>query len=76
MDAITAIKEAAKTCEDRKNIIDIIAQQKLGIKTLETRNSDRLDFHDCGVASIKSALEAALKAGIEIGLSLNKGALR
>jgi hypothetical protein len=59
-----------------KNIIDIIADKKLGIKTVETQNSDRLDFHDLSVASIKDALETAFQAGIEIGLTLNKGALR
>lgn len=76
MDAITAIKDAAKTCEDRKNIIELIALRKLGIRTLETRNSDRLDFHDLSVESIKEALETAMKAGIEIGLTIDKGAMR
>lgn len=27
-------------------ILTLIAQNKLGIETLETRKSDRLDFHD------------------------------
>ena len=76
MNAITAIKDATKTCEDRKNIIELIALRKLGIRTLETRNSDRLDFHDLSVASIKEALETAMRAGIEIGLTLNKGAIQ
>jgi hypothetical protein len=40
-----------------------IAQQHLGIETLETRWSDSLDFHDLGVESIKAALEAAFAAG-------------
>ncbi len=59
-----------------KNIIDIIAEKKLGIKTLKTQNSDRLDFHDLSVASIQDALETAFRAGIEVGLSLNKGERR
>lgn len=46
-----------------QTIIDQIARQHLGIETLETRNSDSLDFHDCGVAGIKAALEAAYRAG-------------
>jgi len=45
-----------------------IAKHYLGIKTLEVRNSDRLDFHDVGVASLKDALEAAYRAGLEQGL--------
>ena len=43
--------------------LDQIAKQTLGLETLETRNSDRLDFHDLNVASIKAALLAAYQAG-------------
>ena len=50
----------------------VIAQKKLGIATLETQNSDRLDFHELSVASIKDALETAFKAGCEVGLNLSK----
>ena len=45
------------------NQIQAIAQRHLNIETLETRNSDSLDFHDVCVASLKDALEAAYKAG-------------
>lgn len=41
-----------------------IAQTELDIETLETRNSDRLDFHEVGVARLKAALEAAFLAGM------------
>ncbi len=44
-----------------------IAQQHLDVETLETRRSDRLDFHDLAVWSIKAALEAAYQAGVEQG---------
>ena len=44
-----------------------IAQTKLRIETLETRGSDRLDFHDVSVESLREALEAAYNAGIEKG---------
>lgn len=40
-----------------------IAREHLSIDTLETRNSDSLDFHDVAVWSIKAALEAAYEAG-------------
>ena len=40
-----------------------IAADLLDIDTLETRNSDGLDFHDVSVASLKAALVAAYEAG-------------
>ena len=33
------------------------------VDTLETRNSDRLDFHEVSVWGIKTALQAAFDAG-------------
>ena len=53
-------------------IFALIAQKHLLIETLETRNSDRLDFHDVSVWGVRSALEAAFKAGIELGASMPK----
>lgn len=47
--------------------IEQIAKQSLGLETLETRNSDRLDFHDLNVASIRAALLAAYQAGQKNG---------
>jgi hypothetical protein len=44
-------------------IITKIAKQHLGIETLEVRHSDRLDFHDCGVAGLRAALKDAFEAG-------------
>ncbi len=44
-----------------------IAQRHLGIETLETRKSDRLDFHDTAVWCLRDALEAAFNAGVEVG---------
>ena len=40
-----------------------IAAKHFGLETLETRNSDGLDFHDVAVWSIRAALEAAFAAG-------------
>lgn len=48
-------------------ILTLIAQKNLGIETLETRKSDRLDFHDVAVWCLRDALEAAFKAGVEAG---------
>ena len=43
--------------------ISQIAQKHLFLDTLETQNSDSLDFHDLAVWQIKEALEAAFRAG-------------
>ena len=53
-------------------IFALIAQKHLFIETLETRHSDRLDFHDVSVWSVRDALEAAFKAGVELGASSPK----
>ena len=50
-----------------EQLLTQIAQQHLDVETLETRRSDRLDFHDLAVWSIKAALEAAYQAGVEQG---------
>ena len=53
-------------------LLTLIAQKHLRIETLETRHSDRLDFHDTAVWCLKDALEAAFKAGVEFGASTPK----
>jgi len=40
-----------------------IAKKHLSFETLETRNSDSLDFHDVAVWSLKEALQEAYEAG-------------
>lgn len=47
--------------------LDHIAQTILGLETLDTHNSDRLDFHDLAVWKIKVALQAAFEAGQQAG---------
>ncbi len=47
--------------------LDHIAQTLLGLETLDTLNSDRLDFHDVAVWNIKAALQAAFEAGQQAG---------
>ena len=41
-----------------------ISQEHLFIDTLETQNSDSLDFHDVSVWGVKEALIAAYQAGL------------
>jgi hypothetical protein len=43
-----------------------------GIETLETRNSDRLDFHDISAAAIRGMLRDAFELGIAAALDNNK----
>jgi hypothetical protein len=53
-------KQADKALE---TLLQQIALDHLFIETLETRNSDRMDFHDVSVWAVKSALLAAYEAG-------------
>lgn len=50
---------------NRDRTLGEIATELLDMETLETRNSDRLDFHELAVWQIKAALEAAFAAGRE-----------
>jgi hypothetical protein len=50
---------------DMQQQLDKIAAKYLGIETLQTRNSDRLDFHNISVASLQDALQQAYKAGAD-----------
>ena len=44
-------------------VLEGIAKKNFNVDTLQTRNSDSLDFHDVAIWSIKSALEEAFLAG-------------
>jgi hypothetical protein len=57
-----------------ETLLTQIAQTHLGVQTLETRNSDSLDFHDVAVWSLREALAAAYKAGAEQGVPTHKAA--
>lgn len=45
-------------------LTDIVKRHFHGLETLETRNSDALDFHDVAVWAIRHALQEAYAAGI------------
>lgn len=49
-----------------------IALDHLFIDTLETRHSDRLDFHEVSVWGIQSALLAAFDAGKQAASTTHK----
>jgi len=59
----TANKTATKAAQQLDKLLAQIALDHLFIETLETRNSDRLDFHDVSVWAVQSALMAAYEAG-------------
>jgi hypothetical protein len=52
-----------RTTAPPEDVLVAIAHEQLGIATLETRNSDSLDFHDVSVWALKEALLAAYQAG-------------
>jgi hypothetical protein len=56
--------------EEAPEPVDFLAIAKkhfFSVDTLETRNRDRLDFHDVSVWGIKAALEEAYEAGVKHG---------
>lgn len=56
-------KDTDMTAKTTKKELENIARSVLGLDTLATQNSDRLDFHEVAVWQIQEALEAAYKAG-------------
>ena len=52
-----------QTNQTLDTLLTQIALDHLFIETLETRHSDRLDFHEVSVWGVKSALMAAYEAG-------------
>lgn len=48
---------------NKKEEFEEIAKKFLHIETLETRNRDSLDFHQCSVWGIENALKAAYELG-------------
>ena len=54
----------ARIAATKISALSAIAKKHLYIPTLETRNSDSLDFYSLGVASVKDALEAAYALGL------------
>ena len=63
----TANKTATRAAQQLEQLLARIALDHLFIETLETRNSDSLDFHDVSVWGVKSALVAAYQAGLAAG---------
>ena len=75
MNTTTKTKPTAKSPaqQRRDEMIAVLANKHLGLETLETRNSDSLDFSDQAVWSLKAALEAAYEAGAQAALAATAG---
>ena len=56
-------KQPPQVNQALETLFQQIALDHLFIETLETRNSDRMDFHEVSVWGVKSALMAAYEAG-------------
>ena len=52
------------TQQNIDQLLTEIAKKHLNLETLETRNSDSLDFHEVAVWAIKDALQEAYEAGL------------
>jgi hypothetical protein len=63
-DAMTAKTAPPAKAPSEALLLEIATRHFHSIETLETRNSDRLDFHDVAVWAIRAALEAAYAAGV------------
>ena len=61
-DAMTTKTAPAKAPSDAL-LLEIATKHFHSIESLETQNSDRLDFHDVAVWAIRAALENAYEAG-------------
>ena len=57
----------------RDALILEIARRRFHLDTLETRNSDGLDFHDVAVWAIRDALTEAFEVGRNAGFAATKG---
>ena len=61
-----------KAFEKTLKQLEEIAREQLFIETLETRNSDSLDFHEVSVWGVKEALRLAFELGKAEGQKKNK----
>jgi hypothetical protein len=67
---LAGVAKQSVTCGQQKDApmttqktLEEIARRRLGMDSLETRKSDRLDFHEVAVWNIVAALQDAYEAG-------------
>ena len=63
-DAMTTMTTTAANAPSEALLLEIAAKHLHSIETLETQNSDRLDFHDVAVWAIRATLNEAYAAGV------------
>jgi hypothetical protein len=63
-DTMTAKTTPLASAPSETLLLDIATRHFHTIETLETRNSDRLDFHDVAVWAMRAALTEAYAAGL------------
>ena len=49
--------------KSKDELMEYIILRQLGFESTEERKSDRLDFHETSIVSVKKALDAAYLAG-------------
>jgi hypothetical protein len=54
--------------EQYNQVLETIAKKWFNVETLETCGMDGLDFYDVSVGCMKSALDEAFRAGMEIAI--------
>jgi hypothetical protein len=64
MTTMTTMTTTAAKAPSEALLLEIAAKHLHSIETLETQNSDRLDFHDVAVWAIRAALNEAYAAGV------------
>jgi hypothetical protein len=69
-------RRKADTAASRDALILEIARSRFFLETLETRNSDSLDFRDVAVWAIRDALEDAYEAGRHAGAEAMNNTVR
>ena len=75
-DAALLVIETKPAPAAPKALILEIATRHFFVETLETRNSDQLDFHDVAVCAMRAALEDAFEAGRIAGANAMLAALQ
>lgn len=60
-------RKSSQAKQNTEALFARIALDHCFVETLETRNSDSLDFHSVSVWGLESALQAAYKAGVLAG---------
>ena len=60
--------EPNKATLNQAEAVAKIAKELLGLDTIETRNSDEIDFSEQSVWQLRAALEAAYNAGLVASL--------